>query len=249
MMSVRSLLLTSIALLLTTSVAGAQAFDASEMTTRFLAQNDPIPGASSTGSGSSSVSSTNSTSITSSEASDYAISDYRVRLETRETRFNLGVYAQVSQFSFMGRSLLGNALEVAATYAIKQNIAATISVAQALSLEGGLTLAYTGIRAAGSYAWWGSFIRTQSVVVVNGQSSVETKSGATSMLASEVGIDQFLFNGSSRVIPATGASLGVRYDRTFGSFRASFIARYGMLVAQSSTSSIMTGGGGLVYSF
>ncbi len=176
-------------------------------------------------------------------------SEYRIRLEEQESRFNLGLYVQASQFTFQGRSLLGNALEVNASYAIRSNIAASVSVAQAVTLQGGLGVLYTGIRAAGQYAFWGDFIRRSSTVMVNGQRSLQTGSGRNSLLAADLGLEQFMFNGSSRVLPATGGSLGVRYDRSLAGFRASVIGRYGMLLVGTETSSMLTIGGGLLYSF
>lgn len=176
-------------------------------------------------------------------------SDYRVRLEESESRFNLGLYVQASQFSLSGRSLLGNAIEVDATYALSSKIAANVSVSQAVTLEGGLGVLYTGIRCAGQYAFWGDFIKRDSTVVINGVRSVQTHSSTASLLAADIGVDQFMFDGSSRVVPATGASFGARYDRSFGSWRASFIGRYGMLLVSSQTSSLMTVGAGLIYSF
>ena len=178
-----------------------------------------------------------------------ASSEYRIRLDEQESRFNLGLYAQASQFSFQGKSLLGNALEVNAMYALRSNIAASVSVAQAITIQGGLGVLYTGIRAAGQYAFWGDFIRRTSTVVVNGQRSLQTATGAPTLLAGDVGIEQFMFNGSTRVLPATGGSLGVRYDRTIAGLRASLIGRYGMLLVGTEVTSMMTGGAGLLYSF
>ena len=176
-------------------------------------------------------------------------SDYRVRLDEQESRFSVGIYGQASQFTFDGRSLLGNALELDVTCAFAKNFAASVSISQALSLEGGFGVLYTGIRGAAQYAFWGDFIRRDSAVMVNGQRSLSARGGQSTLLAGEFGIEQYMFNGTARVVPATGGSVGVRFDKNFGRFRASLIARYGMLLVASEMSSMMLGGAGLIYAF
>ena len=64
----------------------------------------------------------------------------------------------MSQFSYVGESLLGSAIEVSALYALNHDFAAGVSIAQALDPSEGLAILYTGIRAAGSYAVLGTFV-------------------------------------------------------------------------------------------
>ena len=175
--------------------------------------------------------------------------DYHVRLDEEKSRFNLGVYVTGSQFAFQGRSLVGNSLELDANYALNPRLVLSVGVAQAITVTGGISVLYTGIRASVGRSFWGSFIRHQSTVVINGQRSLQTTTGTTSLLAGDVGAEQFVFNGTTRVVPATGASAGIRYDRTFGSFRASLMARYGMLLISAQSATMMLGGAGLIYSF
>jgi hypothetical protein len=144
---------------------------------------------------------------------------------------------------------MGNSLEIDATYALAPKLMASVAVAQAITSTGGISVLYTGIRAAVGRPFWGTYIRSRSTVVINGQRSLGTTTGTSSLFAGDVGAEQFVFNGTARVVPATGASLGLRYDRTFGAFRASIIARYGMLLISNTSATMMLGGLGLTYSF
>lgn len=173
---------------------------------------------------------------------------YRVELDERESRFLLGVYGQVSQFSFEGRGLLGSAVEVSASYALTHKVAANFSVAQALD-PSSLSILYTGFRVSGGYAFFGNFIQRESVLQVGGQTSFISKLGRGPLFAADIGMEQLLFNGTGRIVPATGVSAGVRYDRSLWRLNVSFIARYGQLVIAEKTSSMVSGGVGLMMRF
>lgn len=54
---------------------------------------------------------------------DFSTSEYRLELNDNESRFLLTVYAQMSQFSYVGESLLGSAIEVSALYALNHDFA------------------------------------------------------------------------------------------------------------------------------
>ncbi len=178
-----------------------------------------------------------------------ATSEYQLQLNEKESRFLLTVYLQMSQFSFVGESLLGSALEVSALYALNQQFAAGISLSQALDPSAGLAILYTGIRAAGSYAILGTFIQRESMLSVDGNTAFVSTLGQGSIMAFEFGLEQLIFNGTSRIIPATGFSAGLRYDLSLWGMTWSLTGRYGQLVISEKLASMMTFGGGMQMRF
>lgn len=176
-------------------------------------------------------------------------SDYRLELVDFESRFLLTVYGQVSQFNYSGEELLGSAIEANAAYAVSPTFAAGLSISQALDPSAGLAILYTGIRAAGSYAISGSFIQKESVLSVDGKTNFISTFGKGSLLATDFGLEQLIFNGTSRIIPATGFSAGLRYDIILFGANVSFSGRYGQLVISEKLASMMTVGGGILMRF
>lgn len=173
---------------------------------------------------------------------------YRIELDDRESRFLLGVYGQISQFAFDGRGLLGSAIEAVASYALTHKIAGNFSVAQALD-PSTLSILYTGFRVSGAYAFMGNFVERESTLNVGGQTSFISKLGQGPLFAADLGMEQLLFNATGRIVPATGLSAGVRYDRSLWKINMSFAARYGQLVIAEKSSTMMSGGIGFLLRF
>ncbi len=173
---------------------------------------------------------------------------YRVELDERESRFLLGIYGQIAQFTFDGRGLLGSAVEAVASYALTHKIAGNFSVSQALD-PSTLSILYTGFRVSGAYAFIGNFIERESTLNVGGQTSFISKLGKGPLFAADFGMEQLLFNATGRIVPATGVSAGVRYDRTLFNINVSFAARYGQLVIAEKSSTMMSGGVGFLLRF
>ena len=176
-------------------------------------------------------------------------SPYRVSLDNRDSRLQFGFYGQISQFSREGESLMGYAGELLASYGLTPKVAIQLGLDQAMSSEGGITILYTGIHSAVSYAVTGDYIKSNSVLNVNERPTLQLHSGDEPLLGVEGGLDQFFFNGTSRIVPATGFSAGAHYDRTVFGYRASVMARYGMLVISEVTVPMMTVGAGFLFSF
>ena len=176
-------------------------------------------------------------------------SEYNVRVDESESRLVFGLYGQLSQFVRKGKNLTGQNVEAVANYAIFEKASVQLSLAQSLDMANGLTVLYTGIRVGGSYALMGDFIRRNNSVNVNGQQTLSVSEPDAPLLAAEAGVDQYLFNGEETVIPATGVSAGVRYDRKIWRMRVSAMARYGALVISSEPVSMLTAGVGLLVRF
>ena len=183
------------------------------------------------------------------ESSPTETSPYRVSLDNRDSRLSFGFYGQISQFDREGESLLAYAAELLASYGLTQKVAIQLGLDQAMSSEGGVTIVYTGIHSAVSYAITGDYIKSNSVLNVNERPTLQLHSGDEPLLGVEAGLDQFFFNGTSRIVPATGFSVGGHYDRTVFGYRASLMARYGMLVISEATVPMMTVGAGILFSF
>lgn len=180
---------------------------------------------------------------------DFSTSEYRLELNDNESRFLLTVYAQMSQFSYVGESLLGSAIEVSALYALNHDFAAGVSIAQALDPSEGLAILYTGIRAAGSYAVLGTFVQREAMLNIDGKTSYVSTLGKGPLMAFDFGLEQLIFNGTSRIIPATGFSAGLRYDASFWGATWSVTGRYGQLIISEKMASVMTFGGGVLMRF
>ncbi|HMN67250.1 MAG TPA: hypothetical protein PKC28_01805 [Bdellovibrionales bacterium] len=178
-----------------------------------------------------------------------AVSRYQVDLDTKEQRLLFGLYGQMSQFQRQGGALTGYNLEGIANYAIDQRYAAQLSLAQSLDLANGLTVLFTGLRVGMSYAVWGNFIERVQHLRVNNENTLYVRSPDRSMLVVDGGVDQYLFNGVERIVPATGASLGLRFDKTIWGVRGSIMGRYGALVISEDPVSMLTLGAGLLLHF
>ncbi len=69
------------------------------------------------------------------------------------------------------------------------------------------------------------------------------------MLITDLGIEQYLFNATDRIVPATGLSLGARLDKTIWGLRLSAMVRYGSLVISEDPVGMITAGVGTVMRF
>lgn len=174
---------------------------------------------------------------------------YSVLLSRQERRFTFGLYSGISQFTRAGTQLLGYTLEVAANYALYEKIAASMSISQAVSAEGGISVLFTGIQLAAAYAFWGDFVPKSDTVMVNGTPTYIQSSGQDSVILGEVGLDQYLFNGNDRIVPGTGISFGGRYDFNFWALRTSVFLRYGALIIANDAVQMMTTGVGILLRF
>lgn len=176
-------------------------------------------------------------------------SNYKVKIDEKQSRLIFGIYTQLSQFTRTGTALTGYNLEGSATYALSDRTAALLSIAQSLDTADGISVLFTGVRLGFGYTIFGNYLRLNTSVKVNEQETVSILSDDRSLLATDLGIEQYLFNATDRVVPATGLSLGLRYDRTIFGFRASGMIRYGSLVIQAETASLITAGVGLLMRF
>lgn len=175
--------------------------------------------------------------------------DYSVFVDTQESRFTLGVYTQISQFEIESRSLIGSTFEVMAGYAILPKLSISLGIAQAVDISNGVSILFTGIRSSMSYMILGEAYKRSSILNVNGRSTISFLSGLRPTLSTDIGVDQYLFNGSTRVTPATGLSLGLKFDHALWILRMSWMARYGSLIIDNTNVSLMTVGAGLLYRF
>lgn len=175
--------------------------------------------------------------------------EYRLSLDNREKRMTIGFYGQISQFEREGESLMGYAFEAMVTYAMIRTMAIQISLNQALGADGGVSILYTGIRTSVAYALFGDFLKTRSILHVNERPTINFRSPDRPLLSVDGGVDQYFFNGVSRIVPATGVSLGGRYDRTVFGLNLSGIARYGMLVLADQQVPLISLGVGLSFAF
>lgn len=183
---------------------------------------------------------------TSGESFDELNSKYKVSLNSEASRLTFGAYGQFSSFTRQGINLVGWTLEVPATYALTDSLAAQISISQSIDLSKSLTVLFTGFHFGGAYAFSGSFVRKKSDILVNGSNVVSVSNTEGTLLAVEGGLDQILFNGSGRVVPATGFSVSLRSDFDIFGFRSSAMARYGALVITDEPVAMLTAGLGLL---
>jgi hypothetical protein len=176
-------------------------------------------------------------------------SEYKVHMDVKESRLMFGLYGQMSSFARQGTSLIGYNLEGIANYAMTDKTAIQISLAQSLDMADGFSVLFTGLRLGAGYAWWGQFTRRSSKLRVNGQETFSVQTQEESMLIFDAGIDQYLFNGTDRIVPATGVSLGARFDRNIWGQRGSIMFRYGQLVIAQDPVALMTAGLGVLLRF
>ena len=184
-----------------------------------------------------------------SDDSTLSDSQYRVKMDVKESRLIFGLYGQMSQFERKGVSLVGYNFEGLGDYAITERTAVQISINQSLDMANSISVLFTGIRLGGAYSFWGDFIHRNSMLRVNNQETMTVRTADSSLLAGDFGIEQYLFNGTDRIVPATGISLGVRYDKTFWGLRGSFMFRYGSLVISEDPVSMLTAGAGVLMRF
>lgn len=175
--------------------------------------------------------------------------DYNVLLETKEQRFNVGIFGQFSSFTRAGKSFTGNPFEVLAGYALTTKIGFNFNVMQALDLANGAEVLYTGIRTSAAYTFIGENFSKRSTVLVNGAPSVMIAPFQEPTFQADFGFDQIFFNGTSRVAPATGMSAGVQYAKTISTYRVAAMLRYGSLKVNNDAVDLITAGLGLLYRF
>ena len=175
--------------------------------------------------------------------------DYNVLLDARESRLTLAFYTQLSQFKSVSGALMGYTFEGVASYALSPKLAGQFAMNQALSSKDGISVLYTGFRSSMAYAITGNFISSNNALFVNSVPTVHVKTGERSLVAVEGGVEQVLFNGEARIVPATGISASGRYDFTIWKIRASAVGRYGMLVLSNNPVSLMTVGVGAMMRF
>jgi hypothetical protein len=174
---------------------------------------------------------------------------YNVLLETKEERFNVGIFAQFSNFSRAGQTFTGNPFEVLAGYALTEKIGFNINLMQALDMANGASVLYSGLRSSASYTFLGQNFSRRSTVLVNGAPSVSITPFQQPTFSADVGFEQIFFNGTSRVAPGTGMSFGGQYARTISTYRIAVMVRYGQLKVADDDVTLMTAGAGLLYRF
>lgn len=176
-------------------------------------------------------------------------SEYNVKLNTKESRVLFGLFGQISSFTRQGAALQGYNLEGLADYALTDSTAVQLSLNQSLDTANGISVLFTGLRLGAAYAWWGQFTHRNSLLEVNGTDTLNVRSPDASMFVTDVGIEQYLFNGSDRIVPATGLSLGSRFDKTLWHMRLSAMVRYGSLVIAKDPVTMLTAGVGTLIRF
>jgi hypothetical protein len=176
-------------------------------------------------------------------------SEYRVKLEEKESRLLFGLYGQMSQFKREGISLTGYNFEGMVNYAIWRRTAVALSLNQSLDMANGISVLFTGVRLGAAYAIWGEYLRKSSLLKVNNQDTLSVHTPDSAMLVTDVGIEQYLFNGTDRIVPATGLSLGLRYDKNVMGLRVSAMVRYGSLVISEDPVAMLTAGIGALMRF
>jgi len=189
------------------------------------------------------------TATTATDDNAAGTSEYNVKMDIKESRILFGLYGQMSSFARAGTSFMGYNLEGVTDYAMSDRWAVQISLAQSFDLANGFTILYTGLRLGGAYTIWGQFMKRTSVVSVDGQDTLSVQTSDEPMLVADVGVDQYLFNGTDRIVPATGISLGARYDRNIWGHRGSLMFRYGQLVIAEDPVALMTAGAGFLLRF
>ena len=175
--------------------------------------------------------------------------EYRLNYDSHTKRMNIAFYWQMSQFERTGEQLLGYALEVLAGYAMTNKIAFQMALMQAATFDGAISLLYSGIRTSTAYAIDGDFMKTASTLEVNDLKTINFRSEDKNLWAIDGGLDQYFFNGVSRIVPATGISATLRHERTMWGVRASVMGRYGLLVISEAQAPMISVGGGLAFTF
>ena len=183
------------------------------------------------------------------DAEDDDEAEYRVTLEEKESRFFITIYAEFSNFINQSGNLVGAAFEAMANYALLDDVALGLSLTQALNMEGGLSITYTGLRATTGYALMGRYVQREALLSVDGQTTFVSTSGQGALFAIDAGLNQLMFNGTTRIVPATGLSIGMRYDRNWSRWTISLTAAYGSLVMADTTATMITAGVGVIMRF
>ena len=141
-------------------------------------------------------------------------SDYRVQYEQSVRRVTFDVFEENAAFIRQGKNLGGYGLGILVNYALNSAFSLGVGVSQVLSLGGdttGVSALYTALRTNASFALFGSFLQKKDFLVVNGETIYTQQTTNKPVLLIEVGLEEFLFNGTAQVSPGSGLTAGISF--------------------------------------
>ncbi len=156
------------------------------------------------------------------KADDSLSSGYTWRQTQERQRIRLDLIQETGFYQRDGRSLRGFGLGLGLRYGLNEKFLVGLSMAQALNFSPSPSALYTAIRVKLAYALRGSYIVESRILSVNDRAAVTERGAGSNTLGVLVGLDQYMFNATSSVVPGSGVSTGLSYD--FGWMGLNWIA-------------------------
>ena len=159
-------------------------------------------------------------------------SEYRVQYEQSLQRVTFDLYEENSIFVRDGKNLNGFGVGVLVNYAIGPSFSLGGGISQALTTSYGtsvISALFTAFRTTASYVLTGQFLTKNESLLINGETVFSQQEHNQFTLALEIGIEEFLFNGTSQVLPGSGITLGSSFRFPIGSQQFKFEVRSGIL--------------------
>jgi hypothetical protein len=164
--------------------------------------------------------------------------------QTQRLSFNFGV--ESGSFARGGVSVTGIGPAVGISLAISDDFRGDVLFGQTFSSLTSLGVLYTAVRTRLNYALLGSYLPKRDRILVGDATVAELKSIPASVLGIALGVDQYFFNGSQVVAPASGGSVGVSYEFPLAGLRWFIKAESGLLYLNNQATVPRLFAGGLV---
>lgn len=132
------------------------------------------------------------------------------------SRSTLGLAADVSQFSFSGASIQGSGLKADFTHYLTDRIGAEVFLSTALTNSG--SNSFNGFGTYAHYSFFSNCCGLTQKIKVGGQDLLEEQIPRSFKLQVGVGLNQYLFNGSSGVYSMSGPGAMIQAVDTFWGF-------------------------------
>jgi len=142
-------------------------------------------------------------------AEDSSVNDRVIQSSESVSRFLFYAGVLYAQASSPTGSLSGEGVNVRASYLPSDKFDLSLGFTQALTVAGSPTSLFSGFTSDISYSILGSQRELENTIIVDGHPAVFEKKARTWSLNAGLGFDQYWFNGSSNVYPASGLALSV----------------------------------------
>lgn len=132
------------------------------------------------------------------------------------SRSTLGLAADISQFKFTGASIQGSGIKADFTHYLTDRIGAEVFLSTALTNSG--SNSFNGFGTYAHYSFFSDCCGLTQKLKIGGQDLLEEQIPRSFKLQVGVGLNQYLFNGSSGVYSMSGPGAMVQAVDTFWGF-------------------------------